>query len=63
MTGTFTDEWTAYITGTQGRSIHDTDRLGTFRWFKAQPEIVKCTVELPSHVKVRDVRELILSLV
>ena len=63
MTGSYVDAWTGYITGTTGRSVHDSDRLNVFRWFKAQADVVKCTVELPTHVKVRDVRELILSLV
>lgn len=63
MTGSYVEEWTGYITGTHDRTVHDNDRQNVFRWFKAQPDVVKCTVDLPSHVKVRDVRELILSLV
>ena len=61
--GKYGEEWTGFVTRTGGNSIHDSDRLAIFRWFKAQPEVVKCSVELPTHVKVRDVRELILSLV
>jgi len=63
ITVSYGGEWSAYVTRTHSRSIHDTDRLTVFKWFKNQPEVVKCTVELPSHVKVREVRDLILSLV
>ena len=61
--GALLSEWTGFITRGAGRSIHDTDRHAVFRWLKAQPEVAKCTIELPSHVRVREVRELIWSLV
>lgn len=63
ITSAYGEEWSAFLTRTHNRSIHDSDRLMVFRWFKNQPEVVKCTVELPTAVKVRSVRDLILSLV
>lgn len=63
ISAAYGEQWTAYVTRTQERSIQDSDRLTVFRWFKDQPEVVKCTVELPTQVKVREVRDLILSLV
>ena len=63
ITSAYGEEWSAFVTRSHNRSIHDSDRLNVFRWFKNQPEVQKCTVELPTHVKVRGVRDLILSLV
>ena len=62
VSGGYADGWIGFVTRAHG-SIHDSDRQAVFRWLKAQPEVVKCSVELPTHVKVREVRDLILSLV
>lgn len=63
VAGTLLSEWTGFITRDAGRSIQETDRHAVFRWLKAQAEVAKCTVELPARVSIREVRQLIWSLV